>query len=160
MDGGCLGYLGASTEASQPLDRILLWVALIPELTLNESVEGKKEGGWGGGMRTTVARNLIKLPAPKNQLLKETPNTLRLRNKQHDLLEDNRYLEHKCKHAETKLEQAMWACTWKCDCWPRKTPAKLVAVNFVKYHLTKLKLQNACSRCYIKIYNVNRVNPE
>ena len=95
MDGGCLEYLGASTEASQPLDRILLlWVALIPELTLNESVEGKKEGGWGGGMRTTVARNLIKLPAPKNQLLKETPNA-------------PRNLEHKCKHAEMKLEQAM-----------------------------------------------------
>ena len=46
------------------------------------------QGGWGGGMWTTIARNLFKLPAPKNQLLEETPNVLRLRNKQHDLLED------------------------------------------------------------------------
>ena len=99
MEGGCLGYPGVSPVASQPLDRILLpWLAnphnpaMSPysrhPSTLNESVEGKKEGGWGGGRWTTIARNPCKSPAQKKQLLKETPNMLRLRNQQHELLED------------------------------------------------------------------------
>ena len=85
--------------ASQPLDRITLpWLAnpCNPAMsllsshpsTLNELVEGKKEGGWGGGTRTTVARNPFKSPAPKNQLLEKPPNALRLRNEQCELLED------------------------------------------------------------------------
>ena len=48
---------------------------------LNESVEVKKEGGWGGGNGdVTVARNPCKSPALKNKLLEETPNALRLWN--------------------------------------------------------------------------------
>ena len=89
MEGGCLGYPAASTVAIQPLDRILLpWLAkprnpaMSPQSrhlsTLNESVEGKKERGWGAGMQTTIDRNLFKPPAPKYQLLEETPNALRL----------------------------------------------------------------------------------
>ena len=76
--------------ASQPLDRITLpWLAnpRNPAMslhsshpsTLNELVEGKKEGGWGRVTRTNVARNPFKSPAPKNQLLYETPSALRLR---------------------------------------------------------------------------------
>ena len=90
VPGGCLGYPGASTVASQPLDRILLpWLAnpcnptMSPHsrhpATLNESVEGKKEGGWGGGTWTTIASNpFISRLLKKNQLLEETPNVLRL----------------------------------------------------------------------------------
>ena len=87
--------------ASQPLERILLpWLANLhkPAMsthsrhpsTLNESVEGKKEGGRGGGTWTAIARNPFKAPAPKKTklMLEETPNTLRLRNQQHELLED------------------------------------------------------------------------
>ena len=65
MEGGCLGYPGASTVASQPLDRIPLpWLAnprnpaMSPHSrhlsTLIESVEGEKEkrgGGWGNAGR-------------------------------------------------------------------------------------------------------------
>ena len=59
VEGGCLGYPGASTVASQPLDRIPLpWLAnphnpaMSPHSrhpsTLNESVEERKrEGGVG-----------------------------------------------------------------------------------------------------------------
>ena len=99
MEGGCLGYPGTSTAASQPLDRIPLpWLTnpRNPAMslhsshpsTLNESVEGKKEGGWGGGTGTTVGRNLFKSPASKSQLLEETLSVLRLTNQQRELLED------------------------------------------------------------------------
>ena len=105
-----------------------------------EWTSGRKERGRvGGGTRTTVARKPFKSHPWKNQLLEETPNALRLLKKPAAWAarRHNCYLKH--KHAETKLERAMWACTWSSERWPRKTPAKLMAVNFVKYHLTLLK---------------------
>ena len=75
---------------------------------------------------------------------------------------------HKCKHTETKLGRTMWACTRTGDRWPRKTHAKLVAVNFVKYHLTKWKLgckithgcamkRRQCSAIFVR--NLRRQTP-
>ena len=144
MEGGCLGYPGASTVASQPLDRIplpwlanpaaQLWASIqrTHQHWMNQWKERKRKDG-GGGTWTIIARNPFKSPAPKNQLLEETPNTLRLRKPAARAAQrHNCYLEHKCKHAEMKLEWAMRACTWTCDCWPRKTPTKHVAINFLK----------------------------
>ena len=104
--------------ASKPLDRILLpWLAnpynpaMSPHSwhlsTLNESVEGKKEGGWGGGTRITVARNLFKSPAPKNQPLEETANVLRLGNQQHKLLEDTTATWNTNANTLKQLERSM-----------------------------------------------------
>ena len=91
--------------------------------TLKESVEERKrEGGVG----------------ERGQPLLEKPQK-RLKTQQRKLLEDtNRYLVRKSEHAETKLKRS-----WNEPCEPalenvaadqERTAAKLVAINFVKYH--------------------------
>ena len=44
----------------------------------------------------------------------------------------------------------MWACTYGIDRW---TPAKLVVVNLVKFHLTKLKWDTNTVELPLNMYN-------
>ena len=64
MEGGCLGYPGASTVASQPLDRILTpWLANLRNPAIpgtcrtDETVEGRNIGdGRGEDAKTTAPK--------------------------------------------------------------------------------------------------------
>ena len=147
MEGGCLGYPGASTVANQPLDRIpLTWLAnphnptMSPHSrhpsTLIKSVEGKKREGGVGERGQTIARSPLLLP--KKRLLEENQTCWDWENQQRELLEDtNRWWN---TNAKTRLNAAgtnhvsLFLNTWPLT---KTTPAKLDAVNFVKYHLTK-----------------------
>ena len=143
-------YPGASTVASQPLDRMPLpWLAnprnpaMSPHSRypskLIESVEGKKrEGGWDGERRQTVARRPLLLP--KDDCLRRTKR-----------VETGKTSSASClkTQAAARTQNAnTLKRSWDESCEPalehftadrEKTPAKLVAVNFIKYHLTKFK---------------------
>ena len=122
MEGGCLGYPGASTVGSQLLDRIPPpWLAnpLNPAMsphsrhpsTLIESVEGKKQGRVGGGT--------LKNTGPKRSKTAEEGRRIPLEGITLKTIHYTLQMAIRLStEAETKLRLSMWACTLEVDCWP------------------------------------------
>ena len=102
MEGGCLGYPGASTVASQPLDRIL------PPWLPNPRNPAMSPHSGTCHTDKTVERRKI-----RDGRGEDAKRTAPLH---------ARWRTHCSEHC-TKLPRTMWACTYGIDCW---IPAELV----------------------------------
>ena len=168
MEGGCLGYLGASTVASQPLDRILsLWLAnpLNPAMSPHSRHPShwwnggrKKNKGWEGGKtlneplhRALHKRSMKKLADPSSVQSYHIPCDLTAG----CLLSSwatwplslwtaklvDRLIAKLVNHSTAKLENRLTCKLMNllsAKLVDRLT-VKLVVVNLVKLHLTKFK---------------------
>ena len=133
MEGGCLGYPGASTVGSLAAPRQNTTPIAGKSSQPNHEppfqapvntdwISGRKiEGRVGGGMLKNTAPKGSKTAEEGRRIPLEGINT-----------KTNPLHAPGCliKCAETKLRRSIWACTFEVDRWP-KMPAKLVAVNLL-----------------------------